>query len=125
MTKFLGSANVQYIVATDCPDWTYSSSAISPSLTCVLRLGQRDGPRTRYQGVADPVRLRAGQLCGESVVPPFLSSVFRARSTLYSVLDSPWYTGPSMALVNGSTVGAELPEYISHAAGIVVAPASI
>jgi hypothetical protein len=125
MTKFLGSANVQYIVATDYPDWNYSSSAISPSLTSYDALANETGlgPVTNVSPIQS-VYVQDNSAGNLSFHPSYLL-YFGPDSTLYSVLDSPWYTGPSMALVNGSTVGPLLSEYISHAAGIVVAPASI
>jgi hypothetical protein len=125
MTKFLGSANVQYIVATDYPNWAYSSSAISPSALSFYSLGNETGlgPVTNVS----PIQSIYAQdnWAGNLSYHPSYLLYFVPDSTLYSILDSPWYPGPAMALVNGSSVGSELSEFIDHASGIVVAPGSV
>ena len=125
MSKFLGSANVQFIVATHFPNWNYSSSAISASSLSYFALGNQTGlgPATSVsplQSIYAP-----GNWAGNLSFHPSYLLYFAADPILYSILDSPWYNGPSMALVNGSTVGPALDRYIAHAAGIVVSPGSL
>ncbi len=125
MSEFLASANVQYIVATRYTDWSYSSSSASPSVLSYTALANQTGlgPATTLSST-QTVYSPADWTGNLSFHPSYLV-YFGADSILYSILDSPWYLDPSMAFVNGSTVGDSLDTYVAHAAGIIVAPGSL
>lgn len=125
MTKFLGSANVQYIVATKYSNWSYSSSSeYSPKLSYEA-LGNQTGLGARVNLSSAQAVYEPGNWAGNLSFHRSYLLYFGGDSILYSVLDSPWYPGPSTALVNGSTVGGSLAEFVAHAAGIVLTPAAL
>lgn len=125
MTKFLGSVNVQYVVTNDYSNWSYSSSSISSPRLSYSALANQSGlgPGTAISSVQTVYA--PGNWAGNLSFHPSYLLYFGADSILYSILDSTWYPGPSMALVDGDSVGAALPEFEAHAAGIVVDPAGL
>lgn len=125
MTKFLGSANVQYIIATQYSNWNYSSSSEYPPKLSYESLANQTGLGAPASVSTAQTAYAPGNWAGNLSFHPSYLMYFGGDSILYSVLDSPWYPGPAMALVNGSAVGASLEQFVAHASGIVVTPAAL
>ena len=124
LTKFLRATNIQFVTATDYPDWAQSSSSFfSPrvqyeNLQRQVALGNpvfTGGYQSVYQ-LANP----SGNL---SFDPTYY--VFFGNNTLVNeISNDPLYNG-TQPLINGSQVApGDLSAFVRHAAAVFVAPGS-
>ncbi len=122
ISKFLAAANVQYIAATDYPDWSYPTSGVyAPQVSFEAFANQT--------GVGAPVYSRGYQSIYS--LADFAGNVswhseyfvyFGSDSLVYEILDQPWYNG-SQPLVDGGGLGFPGDEaFLTHATAIVTAP---
>ena len=120
MVKFLEASNIEYILATKYHNWSQASSyAYDPIQSYYSFMNQ--------SGIGNPV-FRGGlqtvyelhNVSGNISFAPTYYVYFVPDSQLYQVLNQPWYFGASQPLINGSTLGSELPIFIDHSSGIIV-----
>jgi hypothetical protein len=128
ITKYLAATNVQYITATDYPNWTYAGNV----------LGAPSNPRAQYlnlyrqAGLGPAVYSGGYQTVYEIAHPagnlsfdPNYFVFFGNNSLVTEILNQPFYDG-SQALINASQVPAsELPLFIAHSAALIVAPGAV
>lgn len=120
LTKLLPGLNVQYVLSTDYPDWKYANAvAGNPQLGYAALANQSGLPPPSFQGgyqsvfaVADP----AGNL---SFWPEYVV-YYGAGATLPAILDSSWYPGLGLPLVDANSLGTNAPSYLAHAAAVVI-----
>lgn len=122
MLKFLGATNVEYILATKYPNWSYASSSLYNPISSYYELfNQSNIGAPVYEGGYQEV-FRVPVISGNVSFDPTYFVYLLNQGELYSVLNSSWYFGPEDALIDGSSVGTNLPLFIRHAAAVIVPP---
>jgi hypothetical protein len=120
MVKFLAAVNTQFILATKYPDWRYaSSSEYLPMKSYDALFNQTGLGNPAFQGGYQTV-FDISDFAGNVSFDPTYFVYFLNSSELYQVVNSSYYTGPTELLVDGTTVGVALPQYIAHASGVIV-----
>jgi hypothetical protein len=122
ISKVLSALNVQYVVTTDYPNWSYASDPIYDPIASYVGFGQQIGFGSPvfhggYQSVF-AVPSPAGNISIFSTYVVY----FGGDSVLYELLNQPWFNG-SVALIDGSQVSfAVLQELAVHATALVSSP---
>ncbi len=120
MTKFLAATNTEFILATKYPNWQYATSGLYPPIESYYSLFNQSGLGSpAFQGGFQTV-FQLSDYAGNISFDPTYFVYFLNSSQLYVAVNSSWYTGPSDALVDGTTVGSALPQYVAHASGVIV-----
>ncbi len=120
MTKFLAATNTEFILATKYPNWTYASSGLYSPIQSYYSLFNQSGLGSpAFQGGYQTV-FKLTDYAGNVSFDPTYFLYYLDSSQLYTAVNSSWYSGPSDALVDGTTVGGALPQYVAHASGIIV-----
>ena len=122
MVKFLEASNIEYILATKYHNWSQASSYVYDPIQSYYSF-------MNQSGIGNPV-FRGGlqtvyelhNVSGNISFAPTYYVYFVPDSQLYQILNQSWYFGASQPLINGSTLGSELPVFIDHSAGIIVPP---
>lgn len=122
MTKFLGGANIQYVVATRYSNWSYINSFAYPPRLSYFALANQTG-------LGVPTVTRGTQsiyavpgVVGNVSFHPRYFLYFGSPSLLYQILDQPWYLGSGDVLVDGSSLVSGASAFAAHAAGIITTP---
>ena len=125
LTKFLQGTNVEFVAATDYPNWAQSSSAFGSPEQQYGHLTQQDGLGTPVFSAGYQTVYRLPDPVGNLSFHPTYYVYFGNDSLVNEVTDQPFYDG-TQPLVNASEIdSASLPEVVEHASAIIVNPTTL
>lgn len=119
ISKFLAAANVEYVVATNYTNWSYTSSPVYDPVASYDTFANQTGLSAPvYSNGIQSVRqvpYSAGNISLASVYYVY----FGNASLLYEILNSAWYTGTNTPLVDGENLSVSDAALVEDSSGLV------